>query len=633
LSRAIFLCQPDFLCAGTKFDQRLQIRDLLFAPEVLLFKFKVFMEVYFQLITDAEALRKAVEDLSKYDFLGFDTETTELDPYDGDIRLVQLAAPDSVRVIDLKPFRENGGVKTNPDLEPLRRLLAANIPVKIAHNAKFDAKWVKHHLGVELGGVFDTYISSQLASAGDTDHRHSLAEVVSRYLNQDLDKTEQISNWAGELSQSQLEYAAKDAAILLPLRERLAEKLKQEELERCAEIEFESINPIVWMELAGVNLDKELWRAHLEQIGRKQAHLADDLQDMLSAGAVQTSLFGRTEINLDSQQQVLESLQRIGVPIGESTRHEVLEKLAPLHPPVEKLIEYRAVQKQLTSFGENILEYIKPATGRIHADFRQIGAPTGRFSCSHPNLQQVPHEEEYRRCFSAPPGKKLIIADYSQIELRILADFSDDRHLIEAFKSGADFHRETAAQVFGVKPEDVTPAQRTFAKRLNFGVVYGIGASRFADLTKIGESEAEQMLRRYFNNYRGLDTWLRNTANEVIQNRVARTGSGRLMRFRFDPDNPAAVGSARRVGKNMPIQGTSADILKRAMRLLYNDLKDTTANLVNVVHDEIVVEAGESEAETAAQIVEKAMVAAGEEFVSKVPIKVEIKIADDWAAK
>jgi DNA polymerase-1 len=588
------------------------------------------MEVYFQLITDAESLHKAVEDLSKYDFIGFDTETTELDPYLGDIRLVQLAAPDSVRVIDLKAFRDGGDLKTNPDLEPLRRLLEARIPVKIAHNAKFDAKWVKHHLGIELGGVFDTYLASQLASAGDTDHRHSLAETVLRYLNQEIDKSEQISDWANELSQSQLEYAAKDAAILLPLQERLSDKLRQEELQRVADIEFESILPIVAMELAGVNLDQTLWRAHLEQIGKKQEHLADDLQDMLSAGAIQTSLFGRTEINLDSQQQVLEALQRIGVPIGESTRHEVLEKLAPLHPSVEKLIEYRGVQKQLTSFGENILGYISPTTGRIHADFRQIGAPTGRFSCSHPNLQQVPHETEYRRCFSAPSGKKLIIADYSQIELRILADFSNDERLIEAFKSGADFHRETASQVFGIKPEEVTSAQRSFAKRLNFGVVYGIGASRFADLTKIGESEAEQMLRRYFNNYRGLDTWLRNTANEVLQNRVVRTGSGRMMRFRFDPDNPGAVGSARRVGKNMPIQGTSADILKRAMRLLYDDLKQTSAQLVNVIHDEVVVESSEQEANETARIVEQAMTAAGEEFVSKVPIKVEIKIADDW---
>jgi DNA polymerase I-like protein with 3'-5' exonuclease and polymerase domains len=591
------------------------------------------MEVYFQFIDNADALRKAMEELSKHEFLGFDTETTELDPYDGDIRLVQLAAADSVRVIDLKPFREKDGVRENPDLEPLRQLLEAQKPIKIAHNAKFDAKWIKHHLNVELGGVFDTYIASQLVSAGDTDHRHSLAEVVNRYLNQEVDKTQQVSNWADELSQSQLEYAAKDAAILLPLRERLASSLRQEELERVAQLEFDSIVPIVEMELAGVYLDKERWRENLSVIGKQQIELADALQETLSVGAVQTSLFGRSEINLDSQAQVIESMQRIGVPIGDSTRNDILQNLAPHYPVVEQLIEYRARQKSLTSFGENILEYIKPATGRVHADFRQIGAPTGRFSCSHPNLQQVPHDSSYRRCFNAPDGRKLVVADYSQIELRILADFSKDQKLTEAFISGADFHSATAAEVFGVKPEDVTPSQRTFAKRLNFGVVYGIGASRLAYMTKIGESEAEQMLRRYFNNYRGLDNWLRSTAKEVVEKRVVRTASGRMMRFRFDPTDPSATGSAKRVGKNMPIQGTSADILKRAMRLLYEDLRGTSAMLVNVVHDEIVVEAGASEAEGVKDIVESAMVRAGEEFVATVPIKVEAMIADDWAAK
>src|SRR4051794_27660172 len=137
----------------------------------------------------------------------------------------------------------------------------------------------------------------------------------------------------------------------------------------------------------------------------------------------------------------------------------------------------------------------RPKTGRVHADFRQIGAPTGRFSCSNPNLQQIPHETAYRRCFRAPEGRKLVIADYSQIELRILADFSGDRNFVNAFISGQDFHRQTAAQVFNVKPEDVTPDQRSFAKRLNFGVVYGIGASRFALMTGLSQTEAEDTLR------------------------------------------------------------------------------------------------------------------------------------------
>ena len=160
------------------------------------------------------------------------------------------------------------------------------------------------------------------------------------------------------------------------------------------------------MELNGVYLDEARWREKLERVRKAQGKVADELQDMLSAGVAQASLFGRAEINLDSQAQVSEALVGLGVPMPNTTRAWVLQPLAEQYPVVAKLLEYRGVAKSLSSFGENILEFIEPKTGRIHADFRQIGAPTGRFSCSNPNLQQIPHEEEYRRCFRAPDGKK-----------------------------------------------------------------------------------------------------------------------------------------------------------------------------------------------------------------------------------
>jgi DNA polymerase I-like protein with 3'-5' exonuclease and polymerase domains len=584
------------------------------------------MEVYHQLVTDTEGLSRAIETLSRQEFIGFDTETTELDPRDGELRLVQMAAGSNVYVIDLRQFGEHGVAA----LEPLRELIRAKSPVKIAHNAKFDSKWSMHHLKAEPGAVFDTYLGSQVAAAGDSDRRHSLAEAVSNFLGQELDKTQQKSDWSGELSNSQIEYAAKDAAILLPLREKIVEKLTQDELGECAELEFECVVPVAKMELTGIYLDKELWNDQIAEAAKKQAALADELQDALSAGAAQTNLFGRAEINLDSQQQVLEALQGIGIKIGDSTRHEVLESFSEKHPILKKLIEYRAQQKSLSSFGANILEYIRPETGRIHADFRQIAAPSGRFSCSHPNLQQIPQGKEYRRCFSAPVGRKLIVADYSQIELRILADFSNDLGLIRAFESGVDFHSATAAQVFGVKPEEVTAEQRAFAKRLNFGVVYGIGAARFADMTKMSENEAGNMLRRYFNTYPQLDAWLRKTAEQVMQERLVRTASGRAMRFRFDVNDSATIGGAKRAGKNMPIQGTSADILKRALRRLHDEMAGTSARLVNIVHDEIMVEADENEAADIAAKVEKAMLFAGRQYVKNAPIKVDTRVSDAW---
>ncbi len=453
-------------------------------------------------------------------------------------------------------------------------MLAADKPIKIAHNAKFDAKWVKHHLNVELTGVFDTLLASQLIAAGDQDRRHSLAEVTSYFLGTELDKSEQVSDWsAAELSQSQIEYAARDAATMIPLREKMLEKLKSDQLIKVAKLEFDCVLPIAVMELNGFYLDEARWREQLEKVKIAQEIVAVELQQLLSAGVAQASLFGVAEINLDSQAQVSDALRNLGVPVPATTRGWQLQPLAVDYPVVAKLLEYRGVAKSLSSFGENILEFIKPQTGRIHADFRQIGAPTGRFSCSKPNIQQIPHEEEYRRCFRAPDGRKLITADYSQVELRILAEFSGDENFIKAFLSGEDFHTTAAAQVFNIKPEEVTGEQRYFAKRLNFGVVYGIGSQRFALMTGLKQTEAENIMRRYFATYRGLDAWLRDAARQVVTNRVARTASGRMSRFRFDEEDRKAVSLAQRNGKNMPIQGTSADILKRALHLLHQEMR------------------------------------------------------------
>jgi len=589
------------------------------------------MEIYFQLVNDAEGIKKAYDELSTEEYLGFDTETTELDPYEGNIRLVQFSNGKNTYVIDLKPFADKGDLKTSEELALLRELLAAPRPIKIAHNAKFDAKWIRHHLGVDVNGIFDTLLASQLIAAGDQDRRHNLAEVVNFFLGVELDKTEQVSDWsADELSESQIQYAAKDAAIMVALREKVVERLKQDNLVKVAKLEFDCVMPIAQMELNGFYLDEARWREQLEKVKKEQDRIAGELQRMLAAGVAQASLFGVTEINLDSQQQVTDALKNLGVPVPATTRGWQLEPLALEYPVVAKLLEYRGVAKAISSFGETILEFIKPQTGRLHSDFRQIGAPTGRFSSSKPNIQQIPHEEAYRRCFRAPEGRKLVVADYSQIELRILADFSNDENFIKAFQSGADFHTITAAQVFNVAPEKVSPEQRSFAKRLNFGVVYGIGAQRFALMTGLSQTQAEDTMRKYFGTYRGLDAWLRDAARKVVSDKVARTASGRMYKFRFEDDDRKQIGAAQRNGKNFPIQGTSADILKRALHFLHSEINGTSARLVNIVHDEVIVECDEREAEEICKKLEKAMCDAGEEYVKKVPVKVDAHIADEW---
>ena len=589
--------------------------------------------VNYKVIRNAEELRRAVESLSNLSAIGLDTETTELDPYTGRLRLIQLAAPDGVSIIDLDAFA-NGGLANNEALLPVKRLLEAPRPIKIAHNAKFDAKFLKHNLGADLGGVFDSLLASQLISAGDIEERHGLDTVASRYLNESVDKSERLSNWNFELSEAQLEYAARDAAVLLPLREKLIDRLKSEGLVKCAQLEFECVMPVADMELAGFFMHKDRWLEQLAIVEKRRAELAEELQEILAEESSQGSLFGgpqRADINLDSHQQLTKALERLGISLPDSTRNWKLQPLAAEYPVIATLLEYRTVQKALTSYGQNMIELINPTTGRLHADFRQIGAPTGRFSCTNPNIQQVPHAPEYRRCFSGhPTGRRLVIADYSQIELRILAEFSGDRGFIDAFNSGADLHRVTAAQVFNVPLDQVSRDQRDFAKRLNFGVVYGIGAQRFSIMTGLNVPEAENVLRKYFATYRGLDTYLREAANRAVNDRQARTASGRLVRFRYDENDRQQISMTQRNGKNTPIQGTSADILKRALRLLKDELRGTTARIVNIIHDEIVVEADADQASEIAQKVERAMCSAGEEYLRTVPVKVETEIADEW---
>ena len=587
----------------------------------------------YQLIQTPEELRKTIETLTSQPVVGLDTETTELDPYTSRLRLIQLATPDRVYVIDFDRFSD-GDTRKSEALEPLRRLLSAPRPIKIAHNAKFDAKFIKHNLGVDLGGLFDTLLASQLVGAGDIEERHGLETVANRYLNELVDKSERLSNWNLELTAAQLEYAARDAAVLLPLREKLIERLKAESLVKCAQLEFECVMPVVDLELAGIFMHKDRWLEQLGIVEKRREELAEQLQSVLAEESSQGSLFGgpqREDINLDSQQQLTKALNRLGIQLPDSTRNWKLQPLAAQYPIIATLLEYRTVQKALTSYGTNMIEMINPVTKRLHADFRQIGAPTGRFACTNPNIQQVPHAVEYRRCFSGhPEGRKLIIADYSQIELRILAEFSGDRGFADAFNSGADLHRVTAAQVFNTGLDQVTKEQRDFAKRLNFGVVYGIGAQRFALMTGLSVSEAENVLRRYFGTYSGLDSYLREAASRAVSERQARTGSGRLVRFRYDENDRQQVSMTQRNGKNTPIQGTSADILKRALRLLKDDLATTNAQIVNIIHDEIVVEADADQAEDVAARVERIMCAAGQEYLRTVPVKVETEIADEW---
>ena len=240
-------------------------------------------------------------------------------------------------------------LRENPDLAPLREILSDPSKIKVAHNAKFDAKWVRHHLGAELNGIFDTFLASQLIAAGDSERRHSLADVAQFFTATELDKSEQVSDWGGELTQSQIEYAARDAQVMIPLREQMVERLRNDDLLRAAQLEFDCILPIAEMELNGFYLDESRWREQLDRVKLAQAKAADELQDLLSAGVAQATLFGRAEINLDSQQQVTDALLNLGVPVPDRSRHSpyfspdgvslFLSALSGLHPIRLRLVQ------------------------------------------------------------------------------------------------------------------------------------------------------------------------------------------------------------------------------------------------------------------------------------------------------
>jgi len=573
----------------------------------------------YQLVGDPEGLAAVAERLSDAPFIGADIETTSLNPREGRARLLQLATPDGTFVVDLF---EVG------DLSPLRGVLEDG-PVKVLHNAKFDYAFLHELHGVDLHPIFDTMLASQLLTGGDQTPSHSLEAVAERHAGLKVDKAVQRSDWSGTLSEEQVRYAARDAAVLLPLREALAQELEEEGLGRVAEIEFGAVAAISEMELAGIKLDLARWK-ELEVVVRKrrdEAALRLDAQFPEPDGMLPLEGLG-PRLNLNSPQQITDAFRSLGVELADT---KVWTLLKVDHPAAKLLLEYRELQKKLGTYLEPYPNFVNAQTGRIHANFLQCRVPTGRLACTSPNIQQIPHEEEFRRCFVAEEGNTLVIADYSQIELRILAEVSGDPAFVGAFQRGDDLHRVTAASMYGVPFDAVTKDQRSAAKRINFGLMYGRGAKSLSAQLGTDEEKARGLIDEYFASYPKVQRYLQRTASQAVRTRTLRTLAGRLRRF----NDPAGMGSQekgamRREAMNYPIQGSSADIAKLALVRLREELKGLDARLINSVHDEFVVECREDEAYEVGERMRRAMTRAGEEILEKVPVEVEVAVSREW---
>lgn len=392
--------------------------------------------------------------------------------------------------------------------------------------------------------------------------------------------TNKKSDWIDVLSLDQYQYAARDAAILLPLREAMIRDLQSEDMVDVARLEFACMFAVVEMELTGIQLDLDRWERVGKQLEQQKKTASTSLNQYLQRPFVQLTLFGESGdvLNLDSHQQVLKALKDEGIPIQNTARNQLVP-LADKYPIVRDLLDYRKATKALQSFIYSVPKTIHPVTGRVHPNYHQIGASTGRFSCGHPNLQQIPRSKEFRSCFVAKPDHKLVIADYSEIELRVIAEVSRDETMVQAYTTGQDLHRLTASLVANKPIDDVTKQERQAAKAINFGLVYAMGArglQAYAQTTygvAMTLDEAELFRKRFFEAYWGVANW--HNAVRTSKSTVARTLGGRKHRFK---DNAGVSGLY-----NWSVQGTAADIVKQALADLVNNLRGTSAKIVGMV--------------------------------------------------
>ena len=582
----------------------------------------------YRLVTNAEQLRELLNPLiDTIDRFGIDTETTGLDPHTSKVRLVQIAIPKHpVLVIDLAAIDQTG-------LTPLKQLLASNC-LKIGHNLKFDLMMLKS-AGLNLEpSYFDTYLGYKVLTAGLK--RSSTLETLARkLLRVKLNKSAQTSDFSRNLSKEQLQYAANDAAVLLLLHRKLARYLNKAKLTATAQTEFDCLRAVAQMELNGVRLDLDKWQLLKQDLRQQQARLEEKLQAHLvkSERSTDTLLAElNTQVNLSSPKQVVTAFNRLGINV-KSTNVRELIPLAQDYPVIRWLLEYRSLTTRINTFSVGLPQFIHPVTERIQGHWWQMGARSGRFSCREPNLTNIPRDLPTRQCFTAAPGNVIIKADYSQIELRLMAQASGDRSMIAAYRNGEDLHRLTASFLFDKPIENIADEERKLGKIVNFGLIYGMGVAKFCLTTAkkhniyLSKSEASQFRQKFFLLYKGVAAYHQRIRREwQAGTRVSYSldGRRRVWSKRTKPTLNELL--------NHPIQGTNATIIKRAIALLDSTLlaKVPQVKLILVVHDEIVLEVPRDVADRVARCLSDCAVSAARPILAPIPVEVEVKVLDSW---
>ena len=599
------------------------------------------------LVTNADTWSRLAEALKKAEVLSVDLETDSPSP--SRCRLVGMslcAEPGQAFYIPIS--HQTLGAENQSWDEVAAKVgpyLTAPHPKKIGQNAKFD--WlILSRYGLELPApADDPMLASYLL---DPESRHGMDHLSVRYLGHQPIAFKEVvpdskSNFGDLRPEAALDYAAEDADVTLRLAEILRERLSEEEklLRLYEEVELPLEALLAQMERRGVLIDS----------GRL-AKISEELGSQLKAIEQKIFALAGRPFNIGSPKQLSEvlfneqgltPLKKTAKKTGFSTDDEVLAELALTHPLPHEIREWRTLDKLKSTYTDKLPKEINSSTGRIHTSYNQTQTSTGRLSSSEPNLQNIPARGEngrrIRSAFIAPEGYVIVAADYSQIELRVLAHFSQDQSMVQAFANDEDIHTQTAVEIFGVPPHEVTPALRREAKTINFGVVYGQGAFALGKQLGIPQAQARDFIERYFARFPGVKRYMEETKEEARSTGRVTTWFGRHRLLRGLTGGYQARQEAERMAINTPIQGTAADLIKMAMLAVEARLRleGSQASLIMQVHDELVLEAPEKEAEAVGKLVTEEMARVGSKPPLKnsealtVPLKVDVGIGGSWA--
>jgi len=596
----------------------------------------------YEIVLDKKALSRWLKRLSDAPLFAFDTETTSIDAMRARIVGVSFAvAPGEGAYVPLAHDYLDAPQQLNREdvLEALRPLLEDPDQEKVGQNLKYDCTVLSHH-GISLAGMrFDTMLESYVLDS--TGSRHDMDTLALKYLGHKTISYEEVAGKGkGQLSFNEVPleqagpYAAEDAEVTLRLHQVLFERLQQEQGQRelFERIEMPLVPVLSKIERTGVRVDCDMLVAQSAELAERVSELEAKAYE--EAGAA---------FNIASPKQIQEILfEQLELPVlaktpkGQpSTAESVLVELAEQHELPRLILEHRGLSKLRSTYTEKLPALVNPDTGRVHTSYHQAAVATGRLSSSDPNLQNIPvrtaEGRRIREAFVPAPGMRLIAADYSQIELRIMAHLSADEGLLSAFEKEEDVHRATAAEVFGTPVEEVSSDQRRSAKAINFGLIYGMSAFGLARQLGIERGQAQEYIDLYFERYPGVRTFMDTIRARVREQRFVETVFGRrLFLADITSSNHARRQGAERAAINAPMQGTAADLIKLAMLSVDGWLceDNSGAYIIMQVHDELVLEVPESDTARVAGAVAELMTSVAE---LAVPLKVDVGSGPNWA--